>query len=345
MIAHIRMQMTLTAALGLLLGLVSSASAQTSLAEMNATMSGMNTLNGGPVGGGGYYRSAYMAPAPNPAAPLGLYGAPPGAPGAPPLEPTSLAPPPIKKILVLTGEQVKCRVTGAVLEDIHYEYRPESEKGEYYDDGTHGDLQANDNIYTNISDRYDVLSAEANRFKLLYLRMLEVCEQTNPLEFFRIPVATEEPLSTLPRLSDQEKDRDETFLRQWHRQFLAKYRTDPEDPMSDFYPIFVPSPPRSPETPSPPNDQFNVNAIFLDSTLQQIITNATASAVETPQDQTVGTTTRGSTRATRGSSAGESGRSSSAVTGDRWGQLRQDARTYGAEYGAGSSRYFRSERR
>ena len=337
------------------LGLASLAAAQT-LGEMNAAMNMSNTLNGQNVGGGNY-RSTYIAPQMPPNAPLfptGMYA--PAAPFAAPLPELAPAAPPVKKILVLTGEQIKCHVMGTLLEDIHYEYRPELEKGEYYDDGTHGDLQPNDNIYSNISARNDVLSAEANRVKLLYLRMLELCEETNPLEFFRIPVATEEPLSTLPRMSDEEKDRDETFLRQWHRQFLTYYRQDPEDPMSDFYPIFVPSPPRTPETPAPPNDQYNANAFFLDAMIQQIKDNAVAPAIEQPQDQmggaTGGATGGGRSRAgSYGSSnTGESGRNRSGggasaggggYAGDRWGQLRQDARTYGSTYGAGTSRYFR----
>jgi hypothetical protein len=333
------------------------AAAQT-LGEMNAAMNMSNTLNGQSVGGGNY-RSTYIAPQMPPNAPLfptGMYA--PAAPAPAPMPELTPAAPPVKKILVLTGEQIKCHVMGTLLEDIHYEYRPESEKGEYYDDGTHGDLQPNDNIYSNISARNDVLSAEANRVKLLYLRMLELCEETNPLEFFRIPVATEEPLSTLPRMSDEEKDRDETFLRQWHRQFLTYYRQDPEDPMSDFYPIFVPSPPRTPETPAPPNDQYNANAFFLDAMIQQIKDNAVAPAIEQPQDQTGGAAGGG-----RSSSGGESGRSTRSsggggysrsggsgggaagggggYAGDRWGQLRQDAKTYGSTYGAGTSRYFR----
>jgi hypothetical protein len=330
----------------LLFGFASLATAQT-LGEVNTAMNMSNTLNGG--ASAGYVpgmdprnmRSSYIAPrAPVYTPPMPTAMLAPAAPAPAPM-PMTPPPPPVKKILVLTGERVTCAVMGTLLEDIHYEYRPESEKGEYYDDGTHGDLRANDNIYTNYTERpKEVISAEANRIKLLYLRMLELGEQTNPLEFFRIPVATEEPLSTLPRLSDEEKDRDETFLRQWHQQFLASYRRDDQDPMSDFYPIFVPNPPRAPETPAPPNDQYNANAFFLDAAIQQIVNNATAPAIEQP-DQQLDTGGRGTTaRPRRSSSSGEGG-GSAGYTGDRWGQLRSDAKTYGATYGAGSSRYFR----
>jgi len=321
----------------LFLGLAALGEAQTMM-EMNTAMRMNDTLTGA---GGGYapapaaMRSQYMnmpamaAPAPGMVPPPGPMTAMVPAPAL-----AAPVPPPVKRILVLTGERVTCHVMRTLLEDIHYEYRPESEKGEYYDDGTHGDLQPNDNIYTNYSERNDVLSAEANRFKLLYMRMLELCEQTNPIEFFRIPVATEEPLSTLPRLSDEERDRDETFLRQWHSQFLKMYRQDDEDPASDFYPIFVPSPPRLPETPAPPNDQYNMNAYALDAMIQQTVDSAVAPAIEEPTQTTTG---GGRVR----SSSGAGGESSSYVSGDRWGQLRQDARRYSSTYGAQSSRYFR----
>ena len=343
----------------LVLAFAAPASAQY-LAEQNAAMNINNTLQGGSTGGyvpgvdprnvrSSQYmqQPAYQPPPVNPynpnpynpynPTPFNPGVAYPGAPGMQPAMPITPTAPPVKKILVLTGERVMCHVIpNLLLEDIHYEYRPESEKGEYYDDGTHKDLVANDNIYTNYTDRSDVLSPEANRIKLVYLRMLEVCEDTNPLEFFRIPVATEEPLSALPRVSEEEKDRDETFLRQWHRQFLSLYRQDQEDPKSDFFPIFVPSAPRPPETPAPPNEEFNANAFALDSMIQNMVDQVTAPAVE--QIDNTGQRT-GRTRRESGSS-GEGG-SSTYSGGDRWGQLRQDARSLSSSYGAGSSRYFR----
>jgi hypothetical protein len=291
----------------------------------------------------GYGQPAYGQPG------YGVPGAVPGAFGQPavPAAPTPAPPPPVKQILVLTGVRVTDAWSGALLEDIHYEYRPETEKGEFYDDGTHGDLQAGDNIWTNYSEDNHVLSPESNRIKLIYLRMLSLGEDTNPLEFFRIPVATEEPLSNLPRLSDQEKDRDETFLRQWQRQFLSRYRQDENDPTSDFYPIFVPNPPRPPETPAPPENQYNQNAFLLDSYIQAAVSQATAPATEQaagPGDQyNQGTPPpRRSSGQSSGYTARSSGYTGGAAYGDRWGQLRQDAARYGSAYGTyQSSSYFR----
>jgi hypothetical protein len=304
--------------------------------DQSAAMSANDALMGG---GGGIAPSTYIARRGQPNMQPGMM--PPGMmqPGGMPMNTLGMAPaaapaaPPVKKILVLTGQRVICPVTETLLEDINYEYRPESEKGEFYDDGTHGDLQADDNIYTNIPDpRYDVLSPLANRLKLTYLRLLELSEETNPLEFFRIPVATEEPLSRLPRVSDEERDRDETFLRQWHRQFLSEFRQDQQDPMSDFYPIFVPSPPRPPrEQPAPPDDQFQPNAFALDNMIQSMVDQATASAYQSPDNYGSGGAGGGYGYGSGYEGGGGGGRRAArgrGYAGDRWTQARGDAARY-----------------
>ncbi len=326
------------------------------LAEQQAAMNVADTLSGASVGPApstyfaqpgmqqpgmmqpgmmqpGMMQPGMMQPGMNPYAAIG------GQPMAPVATP---APPPVRQILVLTGQRVTCKVTGQLLEDIHYEYRPEVEKSNFYDDGQQGgDLQANDNIWTNFTEFNDVLSPEANRFKLIYLRLLSICENTNPLEFFRIPVATDEPLTPLPLLSAEEANRDKTFLQEWHKRFLALYRVDPDDPMSDFYPIFVPSPPRHPESPAPPDDQFNAYAFALDAWIQNAL-DAQIVPPE-PQGQTAGGqggTGQTARRAAGGTARGRTG-GSQAVVSDRWGQLRQDARTLGATYGTyQTSSYF-----
>ncbi|KPK71718.1 MAG: hypothetical protein AMJ84_05745 [Acidithiobacillales bacterium SM23_46] len=323
-----------------LLGLPAPGAAQTYM-EYQTAMNVSDTLSGAPT----YTPSRYYNPGGLTAALQGGpgAGAVPGMPGGP-MSPYGMAtfpgmtmpgmapagpppPPPVKKILVLTGERVSCRVMGTLLEDIHYAYRPESEKGEYYDDGTHSDLQAGDNIWTNYSERNDVLSPEANRLKLVYMRLLDLCEETNPLEFFRIPVATEEPLTNLPRVSEEERDRDETFLRQWHRQFLALYRQDQQDPKSDFLPVFVPSGPRAPETPAPPEDQFTPYAISMDQYIQRTAEQATAPAL-VPVEVPVGATTArtGGSTYRRPSRTG----GGAAYAGNRWQQLRGQAADYGS---------------
>jgi len=315
-----------TAVLTLLLTslMILSVSAQTMM-EMNTAMNISDTLSGASVG-----------PPPNVMGAAGM--AAPGAPpayGAPydPMAPygatAMMAPPGVtppveaeKQILVLTGQRVLDAVTKALLEDVHFEKVPEDRKNvAFYDDGTHGDLVPNDNIWTNIlEERRDVLSPESNYIKLIYLRMLEISEETNPIEFFRIPIATDEPLSSLPKVSEKEADRDETFLRTWNKQFLALYRQDGENPESDFLPIFVANAPQKPETPAPPADQFNPNAYALDRHILRVVDQAIQPAVAPPPPPPgyVGTG-----RNYGGSSTGRGG--AAAYSGDRWQNLRRDA--------------------
>lgn len=329
------------AVLFFVIGAVNDGSAQFTLADQNAAIGMQNTLTGGSTGPPpSTFMNRFAQQPPGPPGggmpgtfpPMGIPGVgvatAPGAAAQP-------AAPAVPKILVLTGEQVKCHVMNTLLEDIHFEYRPESEKGEYYDDGTHGDLLADDNIYTNISERNDVLSPEANRLKRVYLRMLSLVEETNPIEFFRIPVAIEEPLSRLPRMSDEERDRDETYLREWHQRFLAMYRQDPEDPMSDFYPIFVPSPPRPPETPSPPDEEFSPGAFALDDFILRTVEGATAPAIE-PEPEPGGG--YGSEYSRPARSARRGGGEDSYGGGDRYSRARREATRYGTYQG---SSYYR----
>ncbi|MCX7001233.1 MAG: hypothetical protein NT106_13215, partial [Candidatus Sumerlaeota bacterium] len=145
-------------------------------AQLNpfAPSSAMDTMNEGSVSGGlssktylDRAREVGIAPGSRPAAtpvprPPGgevLYIDEMGArastrPGMPIMSEQPLAPgvptpsPTPKMIRVLTGSRVECAVYGILLEDIIYKDVPESEKGNYYDDGAHGgDQEAGDGTY------------------------------------------------------------------------------------------------------------------------------------------------------------------------------------------------------
>jgi hypothetical protein len=305
------------------------------LGEVNTAMNMSDTLSGG------YTPSGYFGPInrqqtlPGGAGAPNMLANPFGAPtaGTAPTMAAPVAAPPPRRILVLTGERVTCHVMGTLLEDIHYEYVPEDEKNSYYDDGVNGgDLLADDNIWTNYTERNDVLSPDANHLKLIYMRMLERVADMNPIEFFGIPVASEEPLSPLPRISNQERDRDETFLRRWHAQFLALYRQDSEDPLSDFYPIFVPGPPPPPDSPAPPDNEFNLNAFALDEYILATVDQAVAPAYQTATYDEYGSDEyQEGGRGSRGSRNEYTG-------GDRYTQARREASRYSTNQ---SSSYMR----
>jgi hypothetical protein len=167
------------------------------------------------------------------------------------------ATPAIKFVKVLAGERIKDAVNGTLLEDIHYEYVPETMlKDRFYDDGTHGDQEAGDGLYTNITERSDVLGSASNDIKLQLFSLLRTTEETSPLDFFRLHVTTSEPISSIPSDITQEKLRDER-LKEWNRKFLRGYRKNPDEPTSEFYPVYVPQPPRVPVNNPPMPPGFN----------------------------------------------------------------------------------------
>lgn len=221
----------------------------------------------------------YSVP-PAPGAPLNPPGVAPQPQGSGAFGAVQPAQPPAPKqddrILVLTGERVTCRVTDALLEDVHYEHRPADEKSEYYDDGTRGDVTADDNIWTRFDERNDVLSPAADQLRRRYQNMMRQVERTRPINFFGGIAATDDPGSRLAWTVDQEQTRDETYLRKWNEKFLSEYRTNPEDPTSEFFPVHVPRPPRAPDTPAPSGDEFQPIAYALNGFTRQMVTAVTA---------------------------------------------------------------------
>lgn len=155
-----------------------------------------------------------------------------------------------KQIRVLTGSRVQCAVSGEILEDIVYRDVPEWEKDNYFDDGTHGDAEAGDGTYTNITIRNDVMSPTSHVVLQRLLTLTENIEGMEPMDFYRLNVVTSEPLSTLPKQIDEEQDRD-MKMSEWNDRFLRMFRVRENDPQSEFYPLYVPPPPAHPNVPLP----------------------------------------------------------------------------------------------
>jgi len=170
------------------------------------------------------------------------------APGMIPTQATPIPTP--KKIRVLAGSRVQCAVSGALLEDIVYKEVEETNKGEYYDDGTHGDAEAGDGTYTNITVKSDVMSPESHEILQRLLSLLETVEGMEPMDFYRLNVVTSEPLSSIPKQISEQQDRD-IKLTEWNDRFLRVFRKDENNPKSDFYPLYVPPPPAYPNVPLP----------------------------------------------------------------------------------------------
>jgi hypothetical protein len=121
----------------------------------------------------------------------------------------------------------------------------------YYDDGTHGDVKANDNVWSYVTARNDVMAPEEFRILNRILAALTSGEDTDPREFFRLPVATTEPLSKLPKMMNLEGERDGK-LSEWNERVLAEFRINKDDVTSQFWPVFIPAPPSAPRIEIPP---------------------------------------------------------------------------------------------
>jgi hypothetical protein len=176
------------------------------------------------------------------------YGSGPG-----PAQPTTPTPTPIPVTRVLTGERVSDHISRQILSDIRYVYVPKDEvEGNYFDDGTHGDEEADNLLYTNISERDDVIGAETHKILARLLVALTKSEELNPLEFFRLQVLTTETISEIGNWREEEGVRDK-WIREWAIRFVREYRINPDDMTSPFLPLYVvpPPPPPSLRVPTP----------------------------------------------------------------------------------------------
>ncbi len=156
-------------------------------------------------------------------------------------------------VMVIGGQRVRCAVCGALLEDVRRAQVPEIvAKTQFYDDGTHGDIEAGDGEYTNITERNDeFLGPDCNALKERLLSLLRYCEEADSLQFFRLYATTTEPISQITKSRYEEQERD-AKLKEWNERFLRMFRKNPDDPTSGFYPLYVPIPPETPGAPMPP---------------------------------------------------------------------------------------------
>lgn len=166
-------------------------------------------------------------------------------------EPTPPPTPTPEMVRVLAGSRVVCAVTGKLLEDTVYRQVEKANlEGNFFDDGTHGDQEAGDGTYTNITTIDNVMSPDAHAILVRVLKMLKIIEDTEPMDFFRLDAVSYDPLSDLPMNITEEQDRD-IKLTEWNDRFLQMFRTDENDPRSEFYQLYVPPPVSMPNLPLP----------------------------------------------------------------------------------------------
>jgi hypothetical protein len=267
-------------------------SAQT-LGEMNTVTQGMDTLNSqspGPNVGlvQAQKEKLQQAGVTNPSAaavppgPQGLAQSAIGTVGG--LSPLVAAGP---KIKVITGTRVFDAVTMELLDDAVVKEVPESEKANYYDDGTHGDLVANDGQYTRVEEEHDKVGQSSQRVKERLVGALVAADQLSPLEFYGYRIMTtdrvvdvprnrawrmipdpsggpglvlaEVPVSdadavSIPKYRKKMEEKDAKVKNDWAVRFLQEYRQNKDSLTSEFYSLHIPAPPPLPAV-APPTDQ------------------------------------------------------------------------------------------
>jgi hypothetical protein len=233
------------------------------LAEQQATMGGMDALNSGgvaPAGGQLALDRAQVVAYPNPVNPglAGLGGPAVGQPGIAGQPGQTATPTPIPQIQVLTGKRVFDAVTGALLEDAFRLTVPITDRDRYFDDGVRDNGIPNDGIRGDVETIRDrLIGAETAAAMFQNINLVRNAERMSTLEFFRLHVGVTDPAfanDRMPDLIQMERKKDD-LLRDWNNRFLAQYRTDKNNPKSDFFQVYVPEPPAIPAYPIPPGYQ------------------------------------------------------------------------------------------
>jgi hypothetical protein len=186
------------------------------------------------------------------------------------------------KITVIAGTRVFDVITGELIDDAIRKKIPESEKDKYFDDGTHGDMIAGDEIYTRIDgEKRDVIGASNQKVKEQLIQALRVADGYTPVEFYGFSLMStdrteplprnaawkvvkdpkgigymlsEEPVSTplsVPKFRDKLKEKDHIVKDDWSNRFLAEYRKKKDDLSSEFYSVYIPNPPQPPAVVPP----------------------------------------------------------------------------------------------
>ncbi len=181
------------------------------------------------------------------------------------------APAAINTAEVLVGRRVYDAVSGGLLEDaVRISVRAEDLET-FPDDGVTDNGIAGDGIHGNVNTfRNDFIGQFSNTMKNYLIHAVSNAEQIDPLVYYGFHVAKIDPAQVeglkrygLPLPGDQEimavpnvesdfasvikleHDRDE-LVRQWNYEFLANYRVVANDPQSEYYAVFIPSPPLTP---------------------------------------------------------------------------------------------------
>lgn len=214
-------------------------------------------------------------------------GGAPGAPGAPAPSGGAMGQiagmPMGPQITVITGTRVFDAITGQLLDDAIQKQVPQADSDKYFDDGTHGDLEAGDGEFTKVDERRDVLGQSNQRFKEQLVKALISADTYTPLQYFGLMIASTERQSTVPRnrawsmvsapgggpgftlrevptgepvtipsYREKQKEKDSNIKNNWSQRFLQEFRVNKDDLTSQFYSLYIPQPPPMPSVAPPP---------------------------------------------------------------------------------------------
>lgn len=187
-------------------------------------------------------------------------------------QPTAVAAPaPIETAEVLVGRRVFDAVSGALLEDAVKISVRASDLEAFADDGISDNGIAGDGIRGNVNtSRNEFIGQFSNTMKNILINAVSNAEQIDPMVYYGYHIAKVDPtpvegmkryglalpgeqdaldvLAVEPDFAsiiDLEQARDE-LVRQWKYEFLANYRVVASDPQSEYFPVFIPSPPLTP---------------------------------------------------------------------------------------------------
>jgi len=134
-------------------------------------------------------------------------------------------------VQVKDGEKIICALCGKVLKDVEVKYLPAEDVGQgiYFDDGTHGDEKANDNVFSQIKITNDVICEDDNNLKERFEFLCKKSLETDAVEFYGIPYVTD--MSPQSTTMDFLTNKRNSFVVQFRHKHLQKY----VNPNTDVY--------------------------------------------------------------------------------------------------------------
>ncbi len=144
------------------------------------------------------------------------------------------------KVTLIHGNVVICRVSGDVLEEPRRTEIPLTEAEGYEvldeEEEIYGDI-------TVIDDKY--ISPAVNIYRRRIVDQVDQAMQIDPLQFEGIIAASLEDRSALKNRYEIEINQME-ILSEFRQKELEEFRVDPDDPYSEFHPVYFPEKPSMP---------------------------------------------------------------------------------------------------